>query len=216
MLSDFYGLVEDHVRDQARVISDTSRDAAIAAAVQRYSMDRAMLSVEDIFVTTAGYHLDLPDAWADGISSLKSLEYGGRIVSGDMCSIYLSPTSAKIRVPDAYPLSASQTVRVQFYAAHELDGEEDTIPLRDRHPVSCFAAAILCDQLASHYAADSDPTIAADSVNHQTKSQTWASRAKTLRDQYFKGVGVAPTPTLAAAGGTANFGQRPRFTRGLR
>ncbi|MGL4575418.1 MAG: hypothetical protein ACRCV9_11600, partial [Burkholderiaceae bacterium] len=88
-----------------------------------------------------------------------------------------------------------------------------TIPLPQRYAVCCYAASVLCGELASHYAGDSDSTIQADSVDHRNKSQTWASRASALKTEYFKVLGVDAAVRIEPAQGQVSFSQRERFPR---
>jgi hypothetical protein len=45
-------------------------------------------------------------------------------------------------------------------------------------------AALLCEQLASFYASDTDSTISADRSFGQTRSQAFAARAREYRKQF--------------------------------
>ncbi len=220
MLSDYYGLLDDSVRDRADVIQQPARDAALDAAVQRYSLDRPRESVEDVTALSSGYFLPLPLAWEAGFSQLNAVELnpGSTIlqnIPGGQCAIYVMPAGQQIRLPDGLPVYVGATSRVRFTVAHTLDGSTDTIPTYARQALASYAAAILCEQLAAYYAGDSDPTIQADAVAHQTKSQTWGARSRVLRDAYFKFLGVDSAPKVLPAGGYAVFGTRKRFTRGI-
>ena len=66
----------------------------------------------------------------------------------------------------------------------------DTIPIEDREPVACWAAAVLCDQLAALYSGNTDSTIQADSVQQTSKAQEYAARAKALRKRYMDELGI--------------------------
>lgn len=191
-LSDFQSLVDDLLRDDASRISATQRDTAIATAVARYSKDRPRAKVQDV-VSPGGNLLPLPAAWESAFSDLDILEYPvGNVppiyISPQAWSLYATPTELKIMVSFGLPVSAS--VRATYSIAHQVDGSADTVPIGDREPVSCLAAASLCDQLAGLYSGDSDSTISADSVNHQSKAGEYASRARSLRKRYFDELGI--------------------------
>jgi hypothetical protein len=98
----------------------------------------------------------------------------------------------------SYPIVANATVRSSYSIAHQVSGSADTIPLGDREVVCCLAAASLCDQLASLYSGDSDSTIQADSVNHQSKAAEFAARARALRKRYFDELGIDTKKNVAA------------------
>ena len=199
-LIDIQSLVEDLVRDDAERISDTQRDAAIVSAVARYSKDRPRQKVEDV-VAPGGNLLPLPSLWQPDFSALETLEYPigqvpPQLISNDDHSIYTTPTVDMIMLRDSLPVNAP--VRVTYTIAHDVTDSADTIPLSDREVVSCLAAASLCDQLAGLYSGDSDSTIKADSVNHQSKAGEYASRAKALRKRYLDELGIDAKKNVAA------------------
>jgi hypothetical protein len=91
-----------------------------------------------------------------------------------------------------------EMVRATYTIAHVLDAAEDTVPVGDQEPVASYAAAMLLDMLASLYSGDSDSTIQADSVNHQSKAGEFAARARTLRKRYFDDLGIDQKRNQAA------------------
>jgi hypothetical protein len=200
-LSDFQTLVSDLVRDDAGKISETQRDNAIAAAVARYSKDRPRPKVQDVTSAEGGNYLDLPEAWESDFSELQNLEYPigefpPSFVSSQAWSLYAAPEGLSIMVGYSFPQDA--VIRVSFSIAHQVDSTEDTIPLGDREPVCCLAAANLCDQLAGLYSGDGDSTIQADSVDHRSKASEFSSRARALRKRYFDELGIDTNKTVAA------------------
>jgi hypothetical protein len=219
-LAEFQTIVDDLLRDDATRITNTQRDTAIASAVARYSKDRPRQKVEDLTVP-GGNLLPLPTAWEDDFSALQTLEYPlGNVppsfISSQAHSIYAAPDGLSIMV--SYPLRTSETVRATFTIAQVVDEANDTIPMGDREPVCCLAAASLCDQLAAFYSGDSDSTIQADSVNHQSKAQEFASRAKALRKRYLDELGIDAKKNVAAGVvvdlDLTNSQGRPRLTHG--
>jgi hypothetical protein len=95
-------------------------------------------------------------------------------------------------------LGINDNVRAVFTITHEVSEVDDTVPLGDREAVCCLAAASLCDQLAGLYSGDSDSTIQADSVNHQSKAGEFASRARALRKRYLDELGIDAKKNVAA------------------
>lgn len=207
MLSDYATAVEDLVRDKGQVLSDTQRDAAIAAAVLRYSQDRPRVVLADL-TSLGGYRLATPAAWVVGFSSVVQIEYPVDQVPPVMLDplgvgTYRSATTVEL-IELRQPLDAGAVVRLTYTARHVVSGSEDTIPLDDRDAVCCWAAAKICDQFAAHYAGDSEPTINADTVQHGSKSQTWAARARAYRAQYTGHLGVAEKQVVRGSA-TANW-----------
>lgn len=200
MLSDYQTLVDDLTRDDASAITTSERDIAIGLAVSRYSKDRPQAEVEDL-TAPGGQTLALPVAWESGFSCLQSLEYPVGNVPPSMIDtgawgIYNAPGTEQIMVQASLP--ANETVRASFTIQHVLDAVTDTIDVVDREPVASYAAAVLCDQLASLYSGDTDSTIQADNVDHQSKAREFALRAKTLRKRYYDELGIDPKRNVAA------------------
>lgn len=207
MLADYQTLVDNLVRDDAGKIASGERDRAIAAAVTRYGKDRPRIKVEDI-TAPGGHYLPLPTAWDAGFSSLNSLEYP----VGQMPPVYLetgcwgmysAPSGMQI-MTQLQPIPTGDAVRASYTIQHVLGTTTDTLPPTDREAVASYAAALLLDQLASLYSGDSDSTIQADSVNHQSKAGEYAARSRVLRKRYFDDLGI-DTKRNAAAGTVVNL-----------
>jgi hypothetical protein len=197
-LADYQALVTSLVRDDTGKVTTTDRDRAIALAVTRYDRDRPRPKVEDMTIAAGGQLIALPAGWQDDVSSLVSLEYPvGRVPPAALgWRFYREPAALKLML--AVSLPAGAVLRATYTIAHVLDGASDTIPVADREAVASWAAALLLDQLASLFAGDSDSSIGADAVEHRSKAQEYASRARTLRARYFDALGIDPKKTVAA------------------
>lgn len=199
-LSDFQSIIDDLLRDDAGRITPTQRDTSITTALARYSKDRPRQKVEDI-IAPGGNLLPLPDAWEADFSQVQSLEYPignvpPAIISTQNYELYTSPSVVLIMVRDG--IGINENVRATFTITHTVSDAVDTVPLGDREAVCCLAGASLCDQLAGFYSGDSDSTIQADSVNHQSKAAEFASRAKALRKRYLDELGIDAKKNVAA------------------
>lgn len=192
MLIDYQTLVDKLVRDDAGKLTPTDRDQAIGVAVARYGKDRPRVKVDDV-AAAGGNTLPLPASWEAGFSTLASLEYPlGEVppayLETGCWGMYNAPAGPQVMVRDS--IAAGVLVRATYTIAHVVTTVVDTIPATDREPVASYAAAVLLDQLASLYSGDSDSTIQADSVNHQSKAGEFASRARTLRKRYYDDLGI--------------------------
>ena len=179
-------LVTDLVPDTGARLKPGALPRALEAARVQYSKDRPTAQLEDV-TTVAGNRQPLPAAWAAG-SALTSIEYP----AGQFPPVFLgpaefgllsAPSGDEIGLLTAVP--AGEVLRVGFTAPHGLTETPDTctIPAEHFEAVACWAAALLCDQLAAAYADNTDPTIAADRVDTTSPSRTWAARAKAYRDE---------------------------------
>ena len=218
-LANYQALVADKVRDQETVISNSQRDQAIELAVLRYSEDRPRVLVQDL-ASAGGYRLPLPASWHDGISVVRMLEYPiGNIpattLAPDSISFYRSPPST-VEIELRQSLPAAAQVRCTYTARHLVDAGNDTTPAQHVDAIASLAASHLCEQIANHYANEGSSTINADVVNHQSKSQTYASRARRLRDAYTAAIGsrderAAPASASVSVPSLDSFGNRRIF-----
>jgi hypothetical protein len=193
MLSDYQTLVTELVRDDAGKIAAAEKDRAIDLAVKRYSKDRPRLKVEDLTPESANV-LPLPAGWETDFSELRSLEYPignvpPTLLDPARYDFYRSPTALKIQVLDAVQVAANN-VRATYTIQHVVSATQDTIAVQDREPVACWAAALLCDELAAFYSGGTDSSMQADSVEQQSKAQEYASRARALRKRYHDELGI--------------------------
>jgi hypothetical protein len=201
MLADYEQLVSDLVRDDAARLTPEERRRAIAAAVLRYSTDKPRTKVQDVTPETA-QRLPLPAAWEEGFSSLLAIEHPlgqvpPRYLDAGVHQVYDDGAARKILLRQGVEVAANST-RLSFTIRHAVSAAEDSIPLQDREPVACYAAASCCDQLASFYSGGSDSTIQADSVDGRSKAQEYASRARALRKRYFDELGIEDKKNVAA------------------
>lgn len=199
-LTDLQTLTTALVRDDAGKIATADRDSAIALAVSRYSKDRPRVLVEDL-VSAGGKLLDLPAGWEPDFSAIQSLEYPigdapPTLLALGTYELYQGPAATQILLVDG--LAAGAQVRARYTVQHVATLATYTLPAIDAEPVASYAAAILCDQLASLYSNDTDSSIQADAVDHTSKAREFAFRAKTLRKRYYDELGIAPKRNVAA------------------
>jgi hypothetical protein len=211
MLSDYQGLVDRLVRDDAGKLTAADRDEAIGLALIRYGQARPRQGVADVMPT--GDTLPLPAGWVVGSSTLAGLEYPiGQVppalIPGEL---YLGPDGLVVMLATR----PAGPVRMRYTLQQALSASEDTIPAGDREAVAKYAAALLCEQLASFYASDTDSTISADRSFGQTRSQAFAARAREYRKQFQAALGIEEK-TAAPAGAVVQLNSfdsrgRPRL-----
>lgn len=206
-LTDYQTLTMALTRDDAGKLTSADRDAAIAAAVRRYSEDRPRPWVEDVTATAANL-APLPASWEADFSAIRSIEspvdnVPPTYLESDAWWLYQDTSQVeRIQLRDA--VNVGDELRVTFTVRHTVSSSTDTIRQNDREAVCCWAAALLCDQLAAQYANSGDSTLQADSVDHTSRAREYGSRAGKLRQRYFDGVGVDPKRN-GAGGTTVNW-----------
>ena len=199
-IADYQTLIDNKVRDDGGVISATVRDQALASAVTRYSNDQPNEKVEDV-ISSGGQYINLPPGWQANFSELNSIEFPvGDVppsyLESGAYGLYNAPGGKQIMVRSS--LISGDTVRMSYSIEHVVDATADTPKKVHREAIASWAAALLCDQLASYYSGDSDSTIQADSVEHASKARDFAARARTLRKFYLDTLGIDPKKNLAA------------------
>lgn len=202
MINDYLSLIAQLVPDAAGRLAADAGTLALAAAVQRYSVARPRMAVSDV-VSPGGRVLPLPIDWSDGLSRLDGIETPiGQVPPTQLPRsawlLYRAPTGLEIQLDRT--LDVGTPVRLAYTAAHVVSALQDSIPPVDRDLVARYAAAQLCDQLATFYADDTDATIVASGVQGQTRSQAFASRAREYRKQFAEAIGsVDPAAKPACA-----------------
>lgn len=211
-LAALQGLVNDLVRDKDQVVSSATIDQAIADAVLRYSTDRPRDVVVDVVSPLGGREFPLPMGWQAAFSMLRSMEFPP---DSDQF-IDLGQVRTRIKPIEGFVLSLpialqpGDQIRVVYTQQHVVDADSTTIPETHRFAVACWAASVVCGMLASYYASEGMPTIAADSADHMGKTERYRARAKDLAAQYFDALGINPKKLVAAGTVTAMKGTDSR------
>jgi len=172
---------------------------AINKAVKRYAQDRPLeVSEDEPGDGGFDYALTILASWAEGFSTIKQIEYpvddddtyeDENILQEDSWKIYQKPAGKVIRLLENKP-TAAESMRITYTALHLCDDTQCTVPAIDEEAVQMLAAAEFCQMLATYFAQNQDSTIAADSVDHKSKSADYAARARTYRKGYFDHLGL--------------------------
>lgn len=214
-------LTTDLVRAPSDKITPQQLDAALQLALSRYQEDLPRQASEDVFAT-GGLNLPLPTAWEDG-SDLLGLEYP---VGQFPQALLRADEFAQVGTPDgdvirmACALNAGEMVRVFFSRSHVLSDSACSIPARHSEAFCCWAAGLLCDQIAGTFASNTASSIQVDSADTSNPAREWRTRANGFRSRYAALLGVqgvtggsSDKPVTKAAGAVVEFDlQASRFT----
>lgn len=222
-LSELTAMIDRLAEDSAHRLSPEDSAAALKAAVERYSMDKPRRLVADLAIEGDG--LDLPGDWEDEFSVAVNLEHpiGQRPPSNlpnEAWYLYQTPDSERIVFASGY--GGSGSARLTYTRRHAYDEGADTCTVPDQHleAVASWAAAVLCEVLATYYAGNSDSTIQADTVDHTSPAKQYQSRAAKLRQRYLDELGIDPKRNVAAGAVASpvpkNSVGGPRLTHPLR
>jgi len=178
-------------------LDEAEQDLAVALAVKEHSRHRPRVIVEDE-TGDGGFDYPVTDLthWSAGFSAIKQVEYPvddddetPDILQDDAWMLYEKPAGKVIRFLEDTP-PATESFRVTYTALHTCTDAACTVDTYDEEPVQALAAALFCEMLATFYAQSTDSTIAADSVDHASKSREYAARARAYRKLYFDHLGV--------------------------
>ncbi len=210
MLPDMKTLVADLVRDNLGQISDDQSKSAIELAVSRYSSDRPLSMVEEVSVP-GGTRLPCPPSWTAS-SRAVAVEWPIGMSPPASLPFFVVRTPGAEEILTDVQMSAGSTALVHFTTHHRLSETVDTIPAEHREAVAAYASALLFEQLASVATRNADPTIHADSVNHQSQAQEFASRARAARKRYADVLAMGgEASTVKPAAAVTNWPGRQRF-----
>ena len=157
-------------------------------------------------MTGNGTHdYSFPTGWIDEFSAIKSIEYPpgdvpATVLDDDDYEIYQSPTAKIIRLKSISP-PASESFRLNFTILRTVT----TVPSSDIDAFCALAASLCLTEIANAYIHNTDSTIAADSVDHRSKADQAASRAKALMQIYKEHMGIKEDDTTPAAAATADL-----------
>ncbi|MDT7040872.1 hypothetical protein [Candidatus Nitronereus thalassa] len=195
-------LMNDRLRDAKGLIEQDDKHKAIQQALKAYNKERPRELVQDYSGDGATFDLTLPASWAAEFSLVRSIEYpvGQRepvLLERTDWAVYRTPSGQVLRL-QVTP-QTGETARVTYTAPHAVDFSSSTVFAQDEEAVADLAASIGLRDLATIFASKQDATIAADSVDHQSKAREFLKLADVLETRYREHVGIGMTTPVQAA-----------------
>lgn len=187
--------------------SSDSRGDMLAAAIERYSLDRPNKVTEDETGDGGKYYpVSGLTSWVEDFSHVLSIQYPAYAISADNIPLYLEPDDWDDRYYDGstqyifFPYhapAATESFRVSYTAPYvEVAGAYNT-PAQDFHAICYLTAGLCCRAIATKYSRTTDSTITADAVDHAGRADRFAARANEYISMYEKHMGIS----TAADGG---------------
>lgn len=211
------GKVIPKVKDASGEITPEDYEAAVVEALKTYSRHRPRHVVEDLD-GTGGHDIPLPADWAEGTSTVVSVEYPVGLIPEELLDsrdyrLYRAPDGLVLRLLTVTP-PVTDTVRLLYTTLHT----EATLPGADEEAVANLAAAVCLRQLAARYGQTSDPTIGADVVNYRSKADEFRRLAQAYEEAANAHLGIGAKTDTAPASVTAPApdARRARLTHGRR
>jgi hypothetical protein len=178
-------------------LGEGEKNLAVDLAVKEHARYRPRVVAEDV-TGDGGFDYPLSDlaSWSEGFSAIQSVEYPvddddeyADVLLEEQWRIYRKPAGRVLRLLEDTP-DTDEEIRITYTALHTCTDSTCTVETIDEEAVQALAAGYFCGMLAAYYAQSTDSTIAADSVDHRSKSQEYAARAKAYRKVYFDHLGI--------------------------
>jgi hypothetical protein len=183
--------IRGYLQDDDQVLTVGDLDAVLTAALAQYSRRSPRRISQEYAGDSSTVSLTLPTYWETSFSRLLRAEYvyATQIpirLGRDQVWVEDTTSGQKIRVASA--VASGQTLRLTYEGRHTATATACTVSTGDHEALAMLGASLAADLLASHYAAQGDSSLSADTVNHQGRSTNFESRAKRLHDLYEKAV----------------------------
>jgi hypothetical protein len=207
------------VRNNADSLGDLTV-FAIQAITQRYSKDAPLELVSDVTVEGT-FYLPLPTP-LDGqyglfepeFSVIQQIEYP----IGQQPPQFMLDSDFRIyRAPDGYRIvlsidnpNTTDPLRISWTSRHSADGS--TVPDKDFYAVADYASSLALEALAAFYLDMSAPSISADTVNYQNRSQQALTMARAIRKRYYTHMGIGEESSNSSASSSSEAA--PAFAMG--
>jgi len=185
------------VRDEDARLSNDDIDGAVNNALFRLNQDKPSQMVVDVNANDENI-ISVPVLFEQDFSQIISVEYPlnerPRCYLNDVY-IYQEPTGPVLDLPE----SITGSLRITFTVRHHLDATSSSFTFEQQEPMACYAASILCGQLATLYSHDTSSVIQGDSVEHASKADLFRRRARDLDKRYQDYIGIDKPKSSAAA-----------------
>ena len=210
---DFLSRLETALQDTAEKLQPDDKDRLLSQAVIIYSKDRPREIIHEITGDGTAYDFAMPSSWIEGSSNIigkieyPADDYQSPVYIEDDEWIFFrklvaSVTTKYIRFTTFTPAS-NKIARFLYTVPHTLSDSSNTITDNDIEAVVALAAALCFWALAAKFAQTTDPTIDADVIDYQRKSDLYSTLAKEKLAIYnsLMGLGAEAKGAAAASAG---------------
>ena len=210
---DYQARLETALQDTAEKLQPDDKDRLLSQAVLIYSKDRPREVIHELTGDGTSYDFAMPSSWVEGFSNIVSkIEYPADdyqnpvYIEEDEWTFFKklvsSVTTTYIRFTTFTPASTKKA-RFLFTLPHTLSDTSNTITDNDIEAVVTLTAALCFWALAAKFAQTTDPTIDADVIDYQRKSDLYTTLAKEKLAIYnsLMGLGEEAKGAAAAAAG---------------
>ena len=220
---DYITRVKALIQDHAEFLQPDDVDRFLDESALLYSKDRPRIQVCEITGDASTYEWSVGSGntiltdWVEGFSFIKGrVEYPAHTSTNeqqvpvyvddnfymfyrksvsDVAVLYLKTTG--------FTPSSGKVMRFEYTIPHSLTDTANSIKDGDSSAVINLTASLCFWALAAKLAQSTEPTIDADSVDHQRKSEQYLEMAKERADMYKALMGIGEDSTAKASAGVA-------------
>ena len=208
---DYLSRLETSLQDTAEKLQPDDKNRLLSQAVLIYSKDRPREIIHELTGDAVAYDFAMPSTWIEGFSNIiGKIEYPAddyqnpAYIEADewvfFKKLVASVTTTYIRFTTFTPAS-SKKARFLFTVPHTLSDTSNTIVDNDIEAVITLTASFCFWALAAKFAQTTDPSIDADVIDYQRKSDLYSALAKEKLAIYNSLMGLGAEAKGAAAAG---------------
>jgi len=214
---DYLARLETALQDTSEKLQPDDKNRLLSQAVVIFSKDRPLTKIHEITGDSSAYDFAMPTDWVDGISYIVGeIEYPAddfqnpsyvekvdwmffRKLAGTP-----SVTTTYLRFKSFVPLSGKKA-RFEYALPHTLNESTCTVNDSDIEAVVTLTAALCFWALAAKFTQSTDPSIEADVIDYQRKSDIYSQLAKEKISIYnsLMGLGEESKGNAPASAGVA-------------
>lgn len=178
--------IEAKVKDDASSLEASDYTAALAEALFEYSRVKPRRLTEAYTTVAQQVTYALPTLWEDEFSHIEQIELGDydppEIVESKYYEVVLLDNVYKLRFVWWQP--AVDDFVMRYTSVHIANDVTSTVQDADDYAIVNLASAIVCEVLATKYAGWKNSSISVDSIDFQSKSAEYRTRATDFRKAY--------------------------------
>lgn len=210
---DYLSRLDTALQDTAEKLQPDDKDRLLTQAVLIYSKDKPRELIHEITGDGIAYDFALPSGWIEGFSNIiDRIEYPADDYQNPVYieddewiffkKLVLTVTTTYLRFTTFTPASL-KVARFLYIVPHTLTDSSNTIIDNDIEAVVTLTATLCFWALAAKFAQTTDPTIDADVIDYQRKSDLYTNLAREKLATYntLMGLGAEAKGTAVASAG---------------
>lgn len=212
---DYLARLDTALQDTAEKLPPDDKMRLLSQAVVIFSKDKPLTKIHELTGDGTSYDFAMPTDWVDGISYvIGDIEYPAddyqdpnyieKIDWMFFRKLVTTVTTTYLRFRTFKPLSGKKA-RFEYALPHTLDETTNTVIDCNIEAVVTLTAALCFWALAAKFAQTTDPSIEADVIDYQRKSDMYSQLAKEKISIYnsLMGLGEEAKNSAPASAGVA-------------